>query len=123
MLVDDVLEDPRYIPVVDHVRSELVVPLRRKKRVIGALNLLSPTPGQYSERDEAILKQFGAHVAVALENARLFDRERQVLGHPRDARGNRARGGVDPRSSTSSWSTSQCSRAGWSITGRSGSCC
>ena len=77
MLVDDVLEDPRYIPVVDHVRSELVVPLRRKKRVIGALNLLSPTPGQYSERDEAILKQFGAHVAVALENARLFDRERQ----------------------------------------------
>ena len=57
--------------------SELVVPLRRKKRVIGALNLLSKKPGQFTERDEAILRQFGAHVAVALENARLFDRERQ----------------------------------------------
>jgi sigma-B regulation protein RsbU (phosphoserine phosphatase) len=77
ILVDDVLEDPRYIKVVDQVRSELVVPLRRKKRVIGALNLLGPAPGQFTERDEAILKQFGAHVAVALENARLFDRERQ----------------------------------------------
>jgi sigma-B regulation protein RsbU (phosphoserine phosphatase) len=77
MLVDDVLLDPRYVAVVEHVRSELVVPLRRKKRVIGALNLLSPRVGQYTERDEAILKQFGAHVAVALENARLFDRERQ----------------------------------------------
>jgi sigma-B regulation protein RsbU (phosphoserine phosphatase) len=77
MLVDDVLLDPRYVPVVEDARSELVVPLRRKRRVIGALNLLSPHVGEYTERDEAILKQFAAHVAVALENARLFDRERQ----------------------------------------------
>jgi sigma-B regulation protein RsbU (phosphoserine phosphatase) len=77
MLVDDVTKDPRYLDVVPGARSELVVPLRRKKRVIGALNLLSPQPGQYTGRDEAILRQFGAHVAVALENARLFDRERQ----------------------------------------------
>ena len=49
----------------------------QKKRVIGALNLLSSRPEQFTERDEAILRQFGAHVAVALENARLFDRERQ----------------------------------------------
>ena len=42
-----------------------------------APNLLSSKPGQFTERDEAILRQFGAHVAVALENARLFDRERQ----------------------------------------------
>jgi sigma-B regulation protein RsbU (phosphoserine phosphatase) len=77
ILVDDVTRDPRYLNIVPGARSELVVPLRRKKRVIGALNLLSPEPGQYTGRDEAILRQFGAHVAVALENARLFDRERQ----------------------------------------------
>jgi sigma-B regulation protein RsbU (phosphoserine phosphatase) len=75
--VDDVAADGRYVSAVPGTRSELVVPLRRKKRVIGALNLLSPQPGQFTERDEAILRQFGAHVAVALENARLFDRERQ----------------------------------------------
>jgi sigma-B regulation protein RsbU (phosphoserine phosphatase) len=77
MVVDDVNQDPRYLDIVPGARSELVVPLRRKKRVIGALNLLGPQPGQYTARDEAILRQFGAHVAVALENARLFDRERQ----------------------------------------------
>jgi sigma-B regulation protein RsbU (phosphoserine phosphatase) len=77
MLVDDVTLDDRYIEAVPGSRSELVVPLRRKKRVIGALNLLSPRVGQFTARDEAILRQFGAHVAVALENARLFDRERQ----------------------------------------------
>jgi phosphoserine phosphatase RsbU/P len=75
--VGDVTADPRYVPSVAGTRSELVVPLRRKNRVIGALNLLSSRPEQFTERDEAILRQFGAHVAVALENARLFDRERQ----------------------------------------------
>jgi phosphoserine phosphatase RsbU/P len=75
--VGDVTGDPRYAPSVPGTRSELVVPLRRKKRVIGALNLVSSRPEQFTERDEAILRQFGAHVAVALENARLFDRERQ----------------------------------------------
>jgi phosphoserine phosphatase RsbU/P len=77
MRVGDVSSDPSYVDAVPGTRSELVVPLRRKKRVIGALNLLSSKPGQFTERDETILRQFGAHVAVALENARLFDRERQ----------------------------------------------
>jgi sigma-B regulation protein RsbU (phosphoserine phosphatase) len=77
MVIDDVTLHEGYIDAVPGSRSELVVPLRRKKRVIGALNLLSPHVGQFTARDEAILRQFGAHVAVALENARLFDRERQ----------------------------------------------
>ena len=59
------------------MRSQLVVPLRRKGRVIGALNLLSEQVGQFTERDEAMLRQFGAHVAVAIENARLFEHERE----------------------------------------------
>jgi phosphoserine phosphatase RsbU/P len=77
IVVDDVLQDQRYVEVVPGSRSELAVPLRRKGKVIGALVLLSENPGQYTPRDEAMLRQFGAHVAVALENARLFDRERQ----------------------------------------------
>src|SRR5213079_3676785 len=69
--------DPRYVEAVPGSCAELVVPLRRKGRVIGALNLLSDTPGQFTEADEAILRQFGAHVAVAIENARLFEHERE----------------------------------------------
>jgi len=41
--------------------AELVVPLRRKGRVIGALNLLSETAGQFTDVDEMMLRQFGAH--------------------------------------------------------------
>ncbi len=77
LLVNDVRADPRYVEAVPGSRAELVVPLRRKGRVIGALNLLSDTAGQFTETDEAVLRQFAAHVAVAIENARLFERERR----------------------------------------------
>jgi sigma-B regulation protein RsbU (phosphoserine phosphatase) len=77
IVVNDVTSDPRYVEAVPGSLSELVVPLRRKGRVLGALNLLSDRVGQFSEVDEVIMRQFGAHVAVAIENARLFEHERQ----------------------------------------------
>jgi len=76
ILVNEVHGDPRYLEAVPGSQAELVVPLRRKGRVIGALNLLSDTAGEFTEIDEMVLRQFGAHVAVALENARLFEHER-----------------------------------------------
>jgi sigma-B regulation protein RsbU (phosphoserine phosphatase) len=76
ILVNDVHADPRYVEAVPGSRAELVVPLRRAGRVIGALNLLSNKEGQFTPADEAILRLFGAHVAVAIENARLFEHER-----------------------------------------------
>src|SRR3989442_1584195 len=80
ILVNDVHADPRYVEAVPGSKAEIVVPLRRKGRVIGALNLLSDTAGRFTETDEMILRQFGAHVAVAIENARLFERERAYTG-------------------------------------------
>jgi sigma-B regulation protein RsbU (phosphoserine phosphatase) len=76
LLVNDVTTDPRYVETVPGSRAEVVAPLRRKGRIIGALNMLSDTPGQYTEIDAMILRVFGAHVAVAIENARLFEQER-----------------------------------------------
>ena len=76
LLVNDVSADPRYIQLVPGMQSELVVPLIHKSRPIGALNILSHNRGQFSQRDVAIVTQFAAHVAVALINARLFERSR-----------------------------------------------
>src|SRR5438093_3193928 len=76
ILVNDVGADPRYVEAVPGSKAELVVPLRRKGRVIGALNLLSDEAA-FTETDEAVLRQFAAHVAVAIENARLFEHERE----------------------------------------------
>src|SRR5438045_3214304 len=80
LLVNDVHADPRYVEAVPGSQAELVVPLRRKGKVIGALNLLSDTPGQFTESDELMLRQFGAHVAVAIENALLVAHDREDTG-------------------------------------------
>ncbi|MBE3071403.1 MAG: GAF domain-containing protein, partial [Acidobacteria bacterium] len=77
LLVDDVLADPRYVETVAGTRSALVVPLRRKGRTLGALNLQSHTPGRFTHTDEEVLRQFAAAVSVGIENARLFEREKQ----------------------------------------------
>ena len=77
LVVNNVAADPRYVEAVPGSKAELVVPLRRKGRVIGALNLLSDQADQFTGTDEMMMRQFGAHVAVAIENARLFEHDRQ----------------------------------------------
>jgi sigma-B regulation protein RsbU (phosphoserine phosphatase) len=77
ILLNDVDQDPRYLAVVPGAKSQLAVPLRNKGQVIGALNLLSDKIGAFTERDEWILRQFGAHVAQAITTARLFESERE----------------------------------------------
>ncbi|TAK15535.1 MAG: GAF domain-containing protein [Acidobacteria bacterium] len=76
LVVGDVSSDPHYIEVVPGMASTLAVPLIYKKKAVGALNILSRTRDQYSDQDAAILRQFAAAVAVALVNARMFERER-----------------------------------------------
>jgi sigma-B regulation protein RsbU (phosphoserine phosphatase) len=77
VLVNDLQGDGRYIEFAPGMNSEIVVPLLHKSRPIGALNILSRNRNQFTIRDVAIVRQFGAHVAVALVNARLFDRSRR----------------------------------------------
>jgi len=79
ILVGDVDADPRYRGLVPGMHSQLAVPLRRKGRVIGALNLLSDRREAFTVQDETLLRQFAAHVAVAIENARLFESERKLV--------------------------------------------
>jgi phosphoserine phosphatase RsbU/P len=79
ILVNDIRKEPRYRGPLRNMLSQLAVPMRRKGHVIGALNLLNEAEGAFTEQDEALLRQFAAHVAVAIENARLFESERQYV--------------------------------------------
>ncbi len=76
LLVNDVTTDARYVTVVPGMASELVVPLLHQKRPIGALNVLSHHKDQFTAADVELLRQFAAHVAVGIVNARLFERSR-----------------------------------------------
>jgi sigma-B regulation protein RsbU (phosphoserine phosphatase) len=75
-VVGDISLEPNYVEVVPGMASTLAVPLIHKNKSIGALNVLSRSRDMYSERDAAILRQFAAHVSLALVNARLFEQQR-----------------------------------------------
>jgi sigma-B regulation protein RsbU (phosphoserine phosphatase) len=76
LLVNNLDEDARYVEFVPGMHSEVVVPLLHKSRPIGALNILSHSYNAFAASDVSIIRQFGAHVAVALVNARLYERSR-----------------------------------------------
>jgi sigma-B regulation protein RsbU (phosphoserine phosphatase) len=79
ILVNDIRKEPRYKGPLRNMLSQLAVPIRRKGKVIGALNLLNEAEGAFTSQEEALLRQFAAHVAVAIENARLFESERHYI--------------------------------------------
>jgi sigma-B regulation protein RsbU (phosphoserine phosphatase) len=73
VLVGDVTTDPRYVPCVEDVRSELVIPLMLKERCIGVFDLASAELDAFSQQDIQILTPLANMMAVAIENARLYE--------------------------------------------------
>jgi sigma-B regulation protein RsbU (phosphoserine phosphatase) len=73
--VNDVQADPRYIACDQGIvtRSELVVPLLLQDRLIGVLDLESTVPHAFTGEHERMLATLGSYVAIALENARLYE--------------------------------------------------
>jgi sigma-B regulation protein RsbU (phosphoserine phosphatase) len=80
--VPDVEKDPRYIPLNAETRSELIVPLFYKGKIIGVLDLEHTKPGFFNDQHERILTTAAAQIAIAIENARLYqavrEQERQL---------------------------------------------
>jgi phosphoserine phosphatase RsbU/P len=76
----DVRLDPRYVSCGNEVevRSELVVPLLLRDRLVGVLDLESAKPHAFSAEHERLLNILGSYIAVALENARLFEEARET---------------------------------------------
>jgi phosphoserine phosphatase RsbU/P len=76
--VPDVRQDPRYHMINPETRSEMIVPLFYKNRVIGVLDLEHVKVGYFHERHERTLTTLAAQIAIAIENARLYQ---QVVRH------------------------------------------
>jgi len=73
VLVPDVSKDPRYVMANPETKSELAVPLIYKDKVIGVLDLEHTRRGFFSEDHKRTITTLAAQVAIALENARLYE--------------------------------------------------
>ena len=66
-----------YPPSIPDLQSELAVPIQTSSKLLGVLNLISNKPNDFDEKDIAMLKTLAGQVAVALENARLYESEKK----------------------------------------------
>jgi signal transduction histidine kinase len=53
-------------------RAALFAPLMREGKATGAISLLRPQPGAFSEKEVALLQTFADQAVIAIENVRLF---------------------------------------------------
>ncbi len=84
-LIEDVLEDERWVVLPDHagqVRSVVAVPFLRLGRVEGMLFLTHPEVGRFRQEHLQLLTSIANQAAIAIQNARLYERvenERRTL--------------------------------------------
>jgi signal transduction histidine kinase len=81
VLVKDVSLHPNYVSglvTLPDVRSELVIPLRMGCRVLGTLDVQSRRLADFSEEDVRLIQSLGDQIAIAVENAHLYDQSRRL---------------------------------------------
>jgi GAF domain-containing protein len=74
-------------PDLPDTRSEAALPLTSRGEIIGALDVQSVEPGAFSQDDVSVLQILADQVAVAISNARLYQRVQQSLEAERRAYG------------------------------------
>lgn len=73
VLCNDVTENSDYVPAIPSTRSELSVPIKRGKQVMGVLDIESSTQESFDEQDVAVMETVTDLLATAINNARLYE--------------------------------------------------
>ncbi len=89
----DVGEDAAFFdnPDLPDTRSEMALPLRVRGEVIGALDVQSTEPAAFRDEDVTVLQTLADQIAVAIDNARLFQQVQESLEAERRAYGRLSR--------------------------------
>jgi PAS domain S-box-containing protein len=88
LLANDVDAEPRYINFFANViptRSELSVPIRVGEEIVGVLDVQSPQLNAFDENDVMVMETLADQIAVAIENARLYEALQQELAERKRA--------------------------------------
>lgn len=71
-------------PDLPDTRSELAIPLRVGGEVIGSMDVQSTEKNAFSQEDIGVLLTLADQVAIAIENARLFEETKKALNESRN---------------------------------------
>jgi PAS domain S-box-containing protein len=78
LVVPNISEEPRYLHPTGATGSGVVVPLKVKGQVIGILDVENRQIDAFEEREVAVLQSLANQVAVAIENARLYEKAQRL---------------------------------------------
>ena len=67
VIVDDVNADPRYLSCSLKTKSEIVVPIRAHRKVVGEIDIDSHTPAAFTEIDRKFLEEAALIVGTYIE--------------------------------------------------------
>jgi len=84
LLLQDVRKDPRFYKSADQktefvTRDMVCVPVKVKDKVIGVLQAINRAEGVFTEDDVELFQLFSNQVAIALDNARLYEEIRETF--------------------------------------------
>ncbi|MCC6442643.1 MAG: GAF domain-containing sensor histidine kinase [Armatimonadetes bacterium] len=78
-LSNDVSREPQYIALdFQQTRSEMCVPIKIERKVVGILNVESDRANAFDDWDVKALETLGDQLARTLDNVRLYDRTRDM---------------------------------------------
>lgn len=82
--IEDAYNDPRFNKEVDiksgyHTKSILCMPIKNNNQeIIGAFQVLNKFEGKFTQNDEDLLVAIGGSASIALENAQLFEQQKEL---------------------------------------------
>jgi len=82
LFVEDASEDPgltRMVVREEGIRSQIIVPLKSKGKVMGTLCAAMRSDRQFRQDEVDLLTAIGNQVGVAVENARLYEKEHLAI--------------------------------------------
>ena len=66
------------VVIEENIRSQVIVPLKSKGKVMGTLSVAMHSYRQFRRDEVELLVAIGNQIGVAVENARLYEQEREV---------------------------------------------
>jgi signal transduction histidine kinase/DNA-binding response OmpR family regulator len=92
IIVTDAQNHPRFFPALDkltgHVtRSILCVPLIAQDTVFGAIQLINKKEGNFTKMDLTMLSSVSTSIAIAIDNAELYQKQTQLLDQLQESQG------------------------------------
>lgn len=91
LVVEDASRDPRLTTAVvsqEKIQSQLIVPLKSKGKVLGTLCAATRSRREFTADEMELLNAIGNAIGVAIENARLYQKERETAEQLRQSEEN-----------------------------------